>query len=53
MKEVRRKRMPLTLTVDPKVVKEAKALGLNLSVVAENAFKEAIKRLKGGEKHAK
>lgn len=52
MKEVRRKRQPLTITVDPKVVKEAKALGLNLSVVAERAYREAISRLKG-EKHAK
>jgi len=47
MKEVKRKRQPLTITVNPKVIKEAKALGLNLSVVAENAFKEAISRLKG------
>lgn len=47
MKEVKRKRQPLTITVNPKVVKEAKALGLNLSVVAENAYREAIARLKG------
>lgn len=47
MKKVRRKRMPLTITVDPKIVKEAKALGLNLSMVAENAFREMIARLKG------
>lgn len=47
MKKVRRKRQPLTITVNPKVIKEAKALGLNLSVVAENALKEAISRLKG------
>lgn len=47
MKEVKRKRQPLTITVNPKVIKEAKALGLNLSVVSENALKEAIARLKG------
>lgn len=47
MKKVRRKRQPLTITVNPKVIKEAKALGLNLSVISENALKEAISRLKG------
>jgi len=47
MKKVKRKRLPLTITVNPKVTTEARALGLNLSVVAENAFKEAIARLKG------
>jgi post-segregation antitoxin (ccd killing protein) len=52
MKEVKRKRQPLTITVNPQVVKDAKALGLNLSVVAERAYREAISRLKG-EKHAK
>ncbi len=52
MKEAKRKRQPLTITVNPKVVREAKALGLNLSVVSENALKEAIARLKGVRKHA-
>ena len=50
MKKVRRKRRPLTVTVNPQVVKEAKALGLNLSVVAERAYREAINRLKGGRR---
>ena len=52
MKKVKRKRKPLTITVNPQVVKEAKELGFNLSVVAERAYREAITRLKG-EKHAK
>ena len=47
MKKVRRKRQPLTITVNPKVIKKARALGLNLSVVAERAYVEAIARLKG------
>jgi len=35
------------LYLDEDVVKEARELGLNLSKVAENALKEAIRRLKG------
>jgi len=33
--------------LDPKVVEEARELGLNISKVCENALKEAIRRLKG------
>jgi hypothetical protein len=32
--------------LDPKVVAEARELGLNISKICENALKEAIKRLK-------
>jgi post-segregation antitoxin (ccd killing protein) len=35
--------------LDPKVVAEARELGLNISKICENALKEAIKRLKGQE----
>jgi post-segregation antitoxin (ccd killing protein) len=47
MAKPKRKRQVTTLTLDPKVIKEAKDLGLNISKVAENALIEVIKRLKG------
>ncbi len=45
MRDVNKKSVMVYL--DPKVVKEARELGLNLSKVSENALKEAIRRLKG------
>ena len=36
-----------SIRIDEDVLKEAKALGLNISKVAENVLKEAIRRLKG------
>ena len=41
------KKGKVTLYMDLEVVREAKEIGLNISKVAENALKEAIKRLKG------
>ena len=35
-----------SIRIDEKVFREAKALGLNISVVAENALREAISALK-------
>lgn len=37
----------MTLSIDEEAVKTAHELGLNISKVAENALKEAIRRLKG------
>jgi post-segregation antitoxin (ccd killing protein) len=36
-----------SIRIDEDVLREAKALGLNVSKVAENALKEALRRLKG------
>ena len=36
-----------SIRVDEDVLREAKELGLNVSKIAENALKEAIRRLKG------
>jgi post-segregation antitoxin (ccd killing protein) len=36
-----------SIRVDEDVLREAKALGLNVSKVAENALREAVRRLKG------
>jgi len=41
------KKKNVMVYLDPKVVKEARELGLNISKVCENALKEAIRRLKG------
>ena len=40
------KKAKATLYIDNEVVREAKALGLNLSVVSENAIREAVSALK-------
>ncbi len=45
MREGRKKNVMVYL--DPKIVEEARELGLNISKVCENALKEAIRRLKG------
>ena len=44
MRDVNKKSVMVYL--DPKVVKEARELGLNLSRVCENALKQAIEQLK-------
>ena len=36
-----------SIRINEDVLREAKALGLNVSKIAENALKEAIRRLKG------
>ena len=41
------KKKNVMIYLDPKVVKEARELGLNISRISENALKEAIRRLKG------
>ena len=43
----RGKKKNVMVYLDPKVVEEARELGLNISKVCENALKEAIRRLKG------
>ena len=40
-------KVKLTLTVDADVVQKARALGLNLSKVCENALQDHIRRLEG------
>ncbi|MEO0242878.1 MAG: type II toxin-antitoxin system CcdA family antitoxin [candidate division WOR-3 bacterium] len=40
------KRIVTSIRIDEDVFREAKDLGLNVSKIAENALKEAIKRLK-------
>ncbi|MCP8313113.1 MAG: type II toxin-antitoxin system CcdA family antitoxin [archaeon] len=39
-----------SIRIDEDVFREAKSLGLNVSKIAENALKEAIRRLKGENK---
>jgi len=41
------KKGKVTLYMDLEIVREAKDLGLNVAKIAENALKEAIRRLKG------
>lgn len=43
------KKTKVTLYVDREVIRESKKLGLNLSVIAENALKEAVRWLKGAD----
>ena len=40
------RKVKVTLSIDQKVVKSAKQIGLNLSQFCENALKEAVKTLK-------
>jgi len=40
-----------SIRIDEDVLREAKALGLNVSKICENALKEAIRRLKGEPSH--
>ena len=42
-----RRKKAVNLYLDEVVCKEAKEAGLNLSIIAQNAIKEAINRLKG------
>ena len=44
MKRPNRKRQPITLTLDPEVVAKVRALGGNLSRIAESALKDFISR---------
>ena len=41
------KRIVTSIRVDEDVLKEARAFGLNVSKIAENALKEAIRKLEG------
>ena len=40
-------KVKVTLLIDESVVQKAKEIGLNLSITAERALKEAIERLEG------
>ena len=42
------KKKNVVIYLNPEIVKEAKELGLNISKISENALKEAIRRLRGG-----
>jgi post-segregation antitoxin (ccd killing protein) len=42
-----RRKKSVMVYLDPKVVAEARELGLNILKICENALKKAIKRLKG------
>ena len=44
-----RRKQKVTINLDPKVVRKARELGLNISKIAENALKEYIKRLESSD----
>jgi post-segregation antitoxin (ccd killing protein) len=47
------KQKRVNLTIDKEVIKKAKEMGLNLSKIAENAFKEAIEALESRRRPTK
>ena len=42
-----KRRVRMSITLPPELVKKAKELGLNISRIAENALREYIRRLEG------
>ncbi|RJS88384.1 hypothetical protein CW705_09010 [Candidatus Bathyarchaeota archaeon] len=42
-----RRKVRVSITLPPELVKKAKELGLNISKICENALEEYIKRLEG------
>ena len=42
----------ISVTVDPGIHARAKALGLNVSRICENALRDAVERLRGAEGEA-
>jgi len=44
-----RKRIKVTINLDPEVTKRAKELGINISSIAEEALREQIKLIEGSK----
>jgi hypothetical protein len=47
MRVVQLRKVRVNLTIDEEIKTKAEELGLNLSKIAENALKEALRRLQG------